>query len=480
MRYPIKILAIGAGGLQRALTHEFVDYLNKNNLYSGGIYVGQPRGAEKAIAFNQQDGAYHLVIFDLNGVIEIKKIESVVGATTLSTEAGRELFLKQTINPLDLILVGVTEAGVVKGEIAMDVLHKTLIRYHSYHGTNSSIAVINTDNIRHNGHILRNMMIHDYKAPTTDFTHWLENQVDFMDQMGDRIVPQSSAVPPQIQETATEQIDQQDELITYTESLPIVSLVLRDANKRLRVPFDELDEFGVIVSSEPIDPFHDWKLLLVNSVHVPGITHKAFLSGIETVNEAANHPQFGPHLELLMTGYAELVSQDIPIPGKSALNYTMDFVRRIRQIEDNNARINVNETVKLRERAADIVNSPNYATTTREFQSAFAYSFATVLRFLTPVTKKGDIYVGKTDMGEPYHIADPNRRIQDILLGAFGRNDAKQRLKLILSDINLWSAPGDTPTVDLSQNRCFADQLILFYHQLTNGETCLELLTKLI
>ena len=60
MRYPIKVLAIGAGGLQRALTHEFIDYLNKNNRYHGGIYVGQPRGTDKAEAFNQQNGIYHL------------------------------------------------------------------------------------------------------------------------------------------------------------------------------------------------------------------------------------------------------------------------------------------------------------------------------------------------------------------------------------------------------------------------------------
>ena len=39
---PTKILAIGAGGLQRALTHEFVHILNQRNLYGGGIFVGQP------------------------------------------------------------------------------------------------------------------------------------------------------------------------------------------------------------------------------------------------------------------------------------------------------------------------------------------------------------------------------------------------------------------------------------------------------
>ena len=99
----VKILAIGAGGLQRALTHEFVHILNERNLYNGGIFVGQPRGAEKADAFNQQNGVYHVVTFDLSGIHDIQQVSSVVGATTLATETGREQFYAQTENPLDLI-----------------------------------------------------------------------------------------------------------------------------------------------------------------------------------------------------------------------------------------------------------------------------------------------------------------------------------------------------------------------------------------
>ena len=34
---PVKILAIGAGGLQRALTHEFVHQLNQRGIYHGAV-----------------------------------------------------------------------------------------------------------------------------------------------------------------------------------------------------------------------------------------------------------------------------------------------------------------------------------------------------------------------------------------------------------------------------------------------------------
>ena len=476
-----KILAIGAGGLQRALTHEFVHILNQRNLYDGGIFVGQPRGTEKADAFNQQHGVYHVVTFDVEGIHDIRQVSSVVGATTLATEAGREQFYAQTRNPLELVLIGVTEAGIAKGELAMDVLDETLYRYFSHHGADATLAVINTDNLRNNGDVIRDMLRNEYPRRSNAYASWLETNVGFLNEMGDRLVPQVYAVPEEIQTEARERIGIPDELITYAEKMPAKPLILEDPGDRLRVPFGALEDFGVIVTQESIEPHHDWKLLLVNSVHVPGITHKGMLAGIEYVNEAAVHPTFAPHLERLMAGYAEIVQADIPIAGQSASAYTREFIERIRRIKDDNARINIIETVKLRERAADIVTSPNYASATEQFKTDFAYSFATVLRFLTPHDIAGDRpprYSGITDTGETYEIRDADRTIQNVLSGAFGTElaDVERRLAAIFSDATLWTPPGSAEEVRLSQNRDFSRRAAQFYHQLVNGKSCLEVL----
>ncbi|MDE0400003.1 MAG: hypothetical protein OXL96_19585 [Candidatus Poribacteria bacterium] len=480
--YPIKILAIGAGGLQRALTHEFVHILNERNLYNGGIFVGQPRGTEKADAFNRQNGTYHVVTFDLSGIHGIRQVSSVVGATTLATETGREQFYTQTENPLDLILIGVTEAGIAKGELAMDVLDETLYRYFCHHGADATLCVINTDNLRNNGDVIRDILCNEYPKRSDGYAAWLETNVGFLNEMGDRLVPQVYAVPDEIQAAARAQIRGQDELITYAEALPATPLILEDLNNMLRVPFGELDDYGVIVSQESIEPYHDWKLLLVNSVHVPGITHKGTLSDIEYVNEAASHPTFAPHLERLMHGYAEIVEADIPIAGKSARAYTLEFVDRIRKVKDDNARINIIETVKLRERAADIVRSPNYDASTELFKSDFTYSFATVLRFLTPhAISSLDDYRGITDTGAAYEIQDPDRTIQDILRGAFGASqiDVQGRIASIFSNAALWSPAGGTPLHGLHENQDFTERVAGYYHRLVNGETCLTVLESI-
>lgn len=479
---PIKILAIGAGGLQRALTHQFVHILNQRKLYNGGIFVGQPTGTEKADAFNRQKGVYHVVTFDLGGIHDIQQISSVVGATTLSTGAGREQFFAQTENLLDLILIGVTEAGIAKGELAMDVLDETLYHYFRKHGADADICVINTDNLRNNGDVIRDIFLNEYPKRSNDYTKWLEAKVSFLNEMGDRLVPQVYAVPDEIKDAAQAQIEGSDELITYAEQMPATSLILEDLESRLRVPFGELDSYGVVVSRDSIEPYHDWKLLLVNSVHVPGITHKGMLSGIDYVNEAASHPIFAPHLERLMRGYAEIVEADIPIAGKSAGAYTHEFIDRIRRVKDDNARINIIETVKLRERAADIVRSPNYDRSTELFKSDFAYSFATVLRFLTPHTVSGaDDYRGITDTGTEYEIRDPDRTIQNVLKGAFGTNktDVQNRIQAVFSNVTLWAPQNPIPENALSQNQDFSKRVAHYYHQLVNGKTCLEVLENI-
>lgn len=479
---PIKILAIGAGGLQRALTHQFVHILNQRNLYRGGIYVGQPRGTEKADAFNRQNGVYHVVTFDLNGIHDIQKISSVVGATTLATENGREQFYAQTDNPLDLILIGVTEAGIAKGELAIDVLDETLYRYYCKHSADTSLCVVNTDNLRNNGDVIRDILCNEYPKRTDAYTNWLDTKVGFLNEMGDRLVPQVYAVPDEIKEAAQAQIDGSDELITYAEQMPATSFILEDMDNILRVPFAKLDDYGVVVKQESIEPFHDWKLLLVNSVHVPGITHKGFLAGFEYVNDAAAHPLFAPHLERLMKGYSQIVEADIPIIGKSAEAYTLEFVDRIRRVKDDNARINIIETVKLRERAADIVRSPNYNKSTELFKSDFAYSFATVLRFLTPHTiAADDDYRGITDTSTEYEIRDPNRTIQSILKQAFGADisDVTTHLDKVFSNVTLWSPQNATPDMTLNQNQDFTKRVVQYYHQLVNGKSCLEVLESI-
>ena len=478
----VKILAIGAGGLQRALTHEYIHDLIKMAKYKGGIFIGQPRHSSKAEAFSQQGGLYHVVTFNVRGVTGIKLIESVVGASALSRGEGREQFLNQVKNDLDLILVGVTEAGVRKGLTGMDILAETLLGYFGEHGPKSTISVMDTDNLKGNGQMVRDIQ-KEYarEKENPSYLSWLENKVDFLDEMGDRVVPDPAAVPEAIKEEAKKRIGKEDHLITYTEKMPEQwSLVIRDARGRLRVPFSELTHRGVIVTRGSINSYHNWKLRLLNSVHIPFITHLAQLSGYKKINAAANDPVIKEYLRTVVCGNAQIVEKDIPIEGEDAAKYALSFVKRISELEDDPVRVNINHTLKLRERIAPTIISKHYTTASEEFKDKLAFALATVFRYLSPLERDGNTYSGKDDLGNIYPFTDANPTIPELLMGA-RREDKEQienRIRQIFEDSSLWTPPGSKEKIDLSSNDDCLRRVIGFYQRMIGGQKVLDILRK--
>jgi len=480
----VKVLAIGAGGLQRALTHEYIHDLIKMGKYKGGIFIGQPRHSSKAEAFNKQGGLYHVVTFNTQGVTGIKLIESVVGACALSTREGKEQFLSQAKNDLDLILVGVTEAGVKKRQIGMDILAEILFRYYSEHSFKSNIAVMDTDNLKGNGQIVRNIQREYAKEKgNNSYLSWLENNVDFLDEMGDRVVPDPSTVPKTIKEEARKRIGKEDYLITYTEKRPEQwALVIEDCKGRLRVPFSELSKEGVIVTRTSIEPYHNWKLRLLNSVHIPFITHLAQLSGYRKINAAANDPIIKPYLKAVVCGNARIVEKDIPIEGEDAVKYALSFVKRISQLEDDAVRVNINHTLKLRERIAPTIISQHYPGADGEFKDKLAFALATVFRYLTPLKQDENTYLGKDDLGATYHFTDPNPTIPELLIGIWEKEKEYigKKIRQIFEDFSLWTPPGSKQKIYLDSNKDCLRRVIGFYQRMIKGEKALDILKKLI
>ncbi len=479
----VKILTIGAGGLQRALTHEWVHDLIKAGKYDGGIFVGQPRHTSTAEALNQQGGLYHVVTFNTDGVTRIKLIESVVGASSLSTPEGKEKFLSWVKGSLDLILVGVTEAGVSKGQIGMDMLNETLFRYFSQHGSDSTISVLDTDNLRGNGKILRDIQLEYAKERGIDpYILWLENKVDFLDEMGDRLVPNPAAVPESIKGEARRKIGKEDLLATYTEEMPgRWSLVISDPKRRLRVPFSELAYRGVIVTTGNIDSYHDWKLRLLNSVHVPFISHLAQLSGYKRINDAANDPLIKDYLLSVVEGNARIVEKDIPLEGENAVKYALSFVERISSLEDDAARININHTLKLRERISGTILSPHYGATPENFKDKLAFAIATVFRYLTAVNQEKRAWLGQTDTGTTYHFTDPNPTIPTLLMGAMEKSKeyVGKKIRQIFHDYSLWTSSGQKQKVNLSGNLDCMRRVANFYYRMVTGEKALDIMKRL-
>ena len=351
----------------------------------------------------------------------------------------------------------------------MEILAETLFRYFSQHGRESNISVIDTDNLKNNGQILRAIQLEYAKEKgDSSYLSWFENNVDFLEEIGDRVVPNSRAVPEAIKKEARKRIGKEDRLATYTEKMPQQwSLVLGDPKRRLRVPFSELASRGVVVTRGNIDSCHNWKLRLVNSVHVPFITHLAQLSGYKKINQAANDPVIKLYLEAVVQGNARIVEKDIPIEGEDAAKYALSFVERISILEDDVARVNINHTLKLRERIAPTIISKHYTAASERFKDKLAFALAAVFRYLTPLSEltpspfplpygerievRGkrkslyyqdkDTYRGKDDLGRAYSFTDPDPTIPELLMESEEKDKEyiKKKIREIFEDFSLWT-----------------------------------------
>lgn len=476
---PVRVLAIGSGALHRALPHELIDQLNTLGLYNGGIFVGQPRGRDTANGYNQLEDGYPVVTFTSAGIQAIKTVRSVVGAVSLADEQERQTFYSQAKNDLDAILVGVTEAGFEGEQPWMDVLFETLRAYHEHHGETSSISVINTDNKRGNGDLIKEMMVRRLpQTQNSSFGEWLFENVDFHNTMVDRIVPKPTAIPTVVREDARRHIgtvegSAQDVLTTFAEPMPRDwAFVIEDPKRRLRIPFDKLPSPQVIVSKEPIDRYHEWKLRLENAIHVPALTAAiALLFGSHgRIDEALrSEPLLRQHAEKFAEAVAATVAHDAPIPDMDPKAYALSFVDRVANLPDDAARINITLGEKLRLRVAPSILSGGYHALSDAARDRIAISVAAVLRFLSPVNAS---YQGKDETGALYEIDLSNAGASDLLRGILGTEDYLMKARSAVDEFCkrfFWGVDEQGSVV--TENRDFRNRLMFFYSFLLSPKT---------
>jgi mannitol-1-phosphate/altronate dehydrogenase len=206
----------------------------------------------------------------------------------------------------------------------------------------------------------------------------------------------------------------------------------------------------------------------------------AQLSGYKKINAAANNPIIKEYLRTVVCGNARIVEKDIPIQGENAARYALSFVKRISELEDNPVRVNINHTLKLRERIAPTIISKHYTTTSEKFKDKLAFALATVFRYLTAIKRDGDTYLGKDDIGATYRFTDPNPTIPELLLD-IREKDEKQiekKIRQIFEDFSLWTPPGSKQKIALSSNEDCLRRVIGFYQRMIREEKTLDILRE--
>lgn len=292
-------LCLGTGRFLRSV---LVPALNQAGLYPALI---QTRGRSFLDFMQQQDSAsYPVDTVQPSGDIVTDQV-ACYGAFSLGsaeTKSATQDFLSTLQQDIQILGVGVTEAGLASsGTQAMKDL-KELLLHLKKHQSDKKICIVDMDNVPNNGDTIRSHLLGDNVEG--DDRSFLENNIVCLNTMVDRI---TSARPDS------------NGLVPRAEPLPAKALVLLDEGKHLPAAFSSGTISGVVVRStrQQLDADIALKLRVANGTHT-AVAHAMALTQHLLTSDALS----GPSAPMWMESYLESVVQDqilkaaIPLYGK--------------------------------------------------------------------------------------------------------------------------------------------------------------------
>ncbi|MCH1625448.1 tagaturonate reductase [Fredinandcohnia quinoae] len=310
---PEKILQFGEGNFLRGFVDWQIQVLNEQADFNGSVVVVQPRGSEKIARLNKQNGLYSLFlqgIKDGQAVSEHIVIDAISRGINLATDYQQYVELAEK-DELRFIVSNTTEAGIVfnHGDQLEDIPQKSFTgklaaflyhRFKAFSGDmNKGCVIIPCELIENNGEILKEVILQyaSYWKLEQEFIDWLEDANTFCSSLVDRIVP---GFPADSFEEKTKVLGYRDDLMVVGEHYHLWVIQGPEwLNEQL--PFRETTLNTIIV--DDLTSYRERKVRILNGTHT-ALTPVAYLSGIDTVEEAVNDQEIG-------TFITELIKEEI-------------------------------------------------------------------------------------------------------------------------------------------------------------------------
>lgn len=288
------ILQFGAGNFLRSFVDLFAAQLNRDPATAvGPVVVVQSTGRGRADSLNARGCRYHVAIqgFEKGEVVDrvefADSIQEVIVAAT-----GWEEILDHARDPkLRMIVSNTTEAGFAldDADVSNDgppqsfpakLLACLLARYAA---GQSAVDVIPCELIENNGQRLRALVLDQATRwnRTNDEVAWIRDEVRWVNNLVDRIVPGTPKEHPLLAE---------DPLLLSAEPYALWAIETTQ-------PF--AFQHPAVVTAADISPYYLQKVRILNGLHSALVCH-ALPLGIATVREAVEHPEVGPWLESLL------------------------------------------------------------------------------------------------------------------------------------------------------------------------------------
>ncbi len=354
------IVHIGVGGFHRAHQAAYINELLKTpgNEQWGICGVGlleANRGLRDVLA--KQDNLYTLTVRHPNGQVDNKVIGSMV--EFLFAPENKQAVIDKMAHPdTKIVSLTITEGGYnlhpATGEFDYsnpDIIHdianplqpitafgyiSAALKQRKEQGL-AAFTVQSCDNIQHNGHVTRKMLLAFVQKQDSELAHWIEQHVAFPNAMVDRITPISKQ----------SDIDYVSQAYGVTDGWPITcesftQWVIEDTFSNGRPNWDTVGAQFV----GDVTPYEKMKIRLLNAGHsVLGLLGE--LHGYSTIDETVSDPLFAQYLRAFMD--LEVTPLLDELPGIDLDGYKDTLIERFANpnIKDSLARICSESSAKL-------------------------------------------------------------------------------------------------------------------------------------
>ena len=331
---PEKVIQFGEGNFLRAFVDWIIYNMNEKTDFNGSVVVVQPIEKGMIDMLNAQDCLYHVNLQGLdNGepVNSLTKIDVISRALNAYTQTDE--FMQLAEQPeMRFVISNTTEAGIAfdpacklsdkpassyPGKLTQLLYH----RFCHFQGDMSKgLIVFPCELIFLNGYKLKECILQyiDLWELGDEFKHWFLNACGVYATLVDRIVP---GFPRKEIDSIKAKLDYDDNMVVQGEFFHLW-VIEAPATIADEFPADKAGLNVLFVPSE--EPYHERKVTLLNGPHTV-LSPVAFLSGINIVRDACQHPVVGQYINKVM---CEELMETLNLPKEELQKFAADVLER--------------------------------------------------------------------------------------------------------------------------------------------------------
>lgn len=433
-----KILQFGEGNFIRAFVDWMIDAANKQGVYDGSVAICQPIPQGLADVINGQNGAYTVVIRDMEeGQMKEEVIVNTCISRCINPYTDYDKLLEVALSPdLEVIISNTTEKGIEyrSGDRLEDKPQVsfpgklTALLYKRFMAGGKGLLIIPLELINDNGSLLKNIVLEyaEQWGLGEGFVEWFARENHIVSTLVDRIV---TGYPRDEAEEFEKRFNYQDNLIDTCEKYNLLAIEGKEELAEI-LPIHKTR--ANVIWTDDITEYRERKLYILNGAH-NAIGLAGFYRGHKYVIDLMRDDVFRAFTEKVV--FEEIVSNFKD--REQAEGFAREVLGRFSNpfIKHNLMQIAIHGCSKFMLRCLPSIRL--FYERTGSIPKLLSFSFAAFILFYKGELEDG-LYYGTKEDGSRYEIKDSAEVIQ-FFARVWENNDISKAVHETLANTGFWN-----------------------------------------